>query len=193
MVREIRFPQIIVACVFCCISLAAIADDARSIADRDTAVLTVVLSHFSSRRDTWPANPKGYTAIEPQTKTVATQIRTSDFLEQLHDTRRRAPLEAVSDFIRRNQHSNSIPALLASTARVQVLTREQAKGDSIAMLKPDIAHLVTAYNPGYTRDGKTALVRLEFNWSIHSAYATYLVQKREEGWSVAASELTVFP
>jgi len=187
------FAKITSACVFSCLSFAAIADDEGLIADRDTPVLTIVLAHFSSRRDTWPVNPKGYTAIEPQTRTVAAQIRTSDFLEQLHETGKKIPLEAVSDFIRRNQHSNSIPADLASAARVRVLTREQAKGDSIAMLKPEIAHFVTAYNPGYTRDGKTALVRLDFNWSVHGAYATYLVQKRgEKGWFVIASELTVF-
>jgi len=120
-------------------------------------------------------------------------MRTSDFLEQLRETGKRIPLESVSDFIRRNQHSNSIPAPLASAARVPVLTREQAAGDSPAMLKPQIAHLVTAYNPGYTRDGRTALVRLNFNWSIHSAYVTYLVKKLEKGWSVVESELTVFP
>jgi hypothetical protein len=186
------FAKIITACVFSSLSFAAIADDARSIADRDTTVLTVVLSHFSSRRDTWPANPKGYIAIEPQTRTVPAQMRTSEFLEQLRETGKRIPLGAVSDFIRRNQHSNSIPVPLASAAQVPVLTREQAKGDSPAMLKPEIAHLVTAYNPGYTGDGKTALVRLDFNWSVHSAYVTYLVQKREEGWYVVASELTVF-
>jgi hypothetical protein len=186
------FAKIITACVFSCLSFAAIADDEGSIADRDTPVLTVVLSHFSSRRDTWPVNPKGYMAIEPQTRTVAAQMRTSDFLEQLRETGKQIPLEAVSDFIRRNQHSNSIPADLASAARVRVLTREQAQGDSLAMLKQEIAHLVTAYNPGYTRDGTTAIVRLDFNWSVHGAYATYLVQKREKGWSVIASELTVF-
>src|SRR5438445_8208127 len=66
-------------------------------------------------------------AIEPQTRTVAAQMRTSDFLEQLHETGKKIPLEAVSDFIRRNQHSNSIPADLASAARVRILTREQAR------------------------------------------------------------------
>ncbi len=101
--------NITTACLLACLSFATVADDAQSLEDRDAAVPNLVISHFASRRDTWPANPNGYIAISPQTSTVAAQLRASDVVEQLPEMRKRIPSEAVSDFIsqipfRRSSH-----------------------------------------------------------------------------------------
>lgn len=52
-----------------------------------------------------------------------------------------------------------------------------------------IKTLVTLTKPAYSSDGLTALVFLDFAWSIHGADARYVLRRESDRWVVACSQL----
>lgn len=177
-----------VAIAICATSALALAEPATpTLSSRDVEVLTTVLTHFATRKDTWPANPRGYIAIEP--KTAGTDWLLSGLL-QSGSLRKLVPASVIPDLTKRNAGPNLVPADLAAAAHVRIQTREEA-GDFI-MDNHDIATLITPYTPGYSSDGTQAVVVLSFNWSVHTGYVIYLLQHKEARWSVVKNHLDAF-
>jgi hypothetical protein len=180
-------------CIFAC--LASAAGESRAAAplsDRDVAVLAVTFVHFRARSDTRPARPNGYVAVSPETETLRTGAAPDAFLKELNRIREKVPSDAVGDFIHRNRIKSSIPATLTKAAPVRIQSEEQAGGRPIGLNNHEIGSFITAFSPGYSADGTAALVRFSFNWSVHSAYATYALRLNQGVWSVEASELTIY-
>jgi hypothetical protein len=178
--------------VLVCLATAADGTSASPLLDRDVAALGAAIAHFGTRTDTWPARPKGYIAVNPQTAIIGSEARPDGFLEELHEIRGSVPTDAVGDFIRRNRTKNDIPDSITKVTTVRIQTEEQAGGAPIGLNNHEIGRFITAFTPGYTSDGTTALVRFSFNWSIHGAYATYILKLKHGVWSAVASELTIY-
>jgi hypothetical protein len=49
---------------------------------------------------------------------------------------------------------------------------------------PEAEFYVRCWLPGYSKDGKTALVRMTFAPTPHGASATFLLERNESGWHV---------
>jgi hypothetical protein len=50
-----------------------------------------------------------------------------------------------------------------------------------------------AWQPGYSKDGRLAIVRFDIPWSIHSADATYVLVRQDGGWKVRVRQFVIYP
>jgi hypothetical protein len=57
---------------------------------------------------------------------------------------------------------------------------------------PDAKNYVWLWAPGYSSDGKTAIVRLSFGPTAHGATATYLLVKEEGKWKVRQRRISLY-
>jgi hypothetical protein len=152
-------------------------------------VLTTVLTHFATRKDTWPANPGGYIAIEPET--ASTDWLLSGLLKA-GPLRKLAPADVVADLTKRNAGPQLVPSELAQAAQVRIQTQAEAGDFLHGGGNHEIATLITPYAPGYSTDGTQAVVVLSFNWAVHTGYVIYRLRLKDDRWSVVTSHLDAF-
>jgi hypothetical protein len=57
---------------------------------------------------------------------------------------------------------------------------------------PDAKAYAIVFLPGYSKDGRTAVVQFDFGPTPHGASATYLLVRTEGGWTVTQSALVYY-
>jgi hypothetical protein len=62
----------------------------------------------------------------------------------------------------------------------------------VEMKHPDAKNYVWLLAPGYSSDGKTAIVRLSFGPTAHGATATYLLVKEKGKWKVRQRRISYY-
>jgi hypothetical protein len=101
-----------------------------------------------------------------------------------------AATEAANDLVARVDKRDSLPELRSTSGRVKIYedagpatrpTREDPFGGERAS---------SVYLPGYSKDGRYAVVNLAFPWSgrMHSGEVTYILERTDGGWKVLLRE-----
>jgi hypothetical protein len=98
-----------------------------------------------------------------------------------------AATEAANDLVRRHEAKETFVPFTPSDARVKVET--QPRPTTIGSIRERPIH---AWSPGYTRDGRYAIVFLSIPWSIHHADGTYLLERDGDGWKILLRQFVYY-
>jgi hypothetical protein len=121
----------------------------------------------------------------------------ADEWQHLYAREQAGAREAADDLARRARNKDGFKTFVPKNKRIRMYTKqEEAKQREIDAhtvgfggLGPQVFR---AFSPGYSADGRVAVVRLSFGWSIHSAQATYILVRRDDQWSVVVRNLIFF-
>ena len=158
----------------------------------DEEVLTIALEAFAKGPDSSQYNHNNshaYVAVAPVTKTT-----TNDFPDYADfapgpDLWPRAPRAAIEDFLARNRHPFAATSLKSSSGSFRIQDNEKDWEEPLHIRATDVRTIVRISVPGYSPDGKWALVKLYFRWSgWHRADAVYLLRHTSSGWTIAAQD-----
>jgi hypothetical protein len=168
--------------------------------EQDLAVLEVALRDFVQNRDAWTVPISGGSRIVLHRTTLGK----SGFLsnEQLAGefAAGQLPAAAVADLQVRNTGEATIPAAAFSQQRVIILgdlselpKDRTAWREAFKNAYPGAAGYARAWLPGYTTNGKQAILRFSFGPTPHGATATYTLSKDDSGrWHVVSCKLSYY-
>jgi hypothetical protein len=170
----------------------AVADDIRPRADRritsrDNTVMMAVLDNMLREQDS-----KGTVFFPPYGSTRPLLV---DSVPSCHALTIDGVLERADE--KRWTVLTSTEVRATREAAEDLATRAPVCGGEFAMVDRRIAlrngarentglfnGSATAFPPGYSRDGRLALVLISFPWSIHIASGTYVLVFVKGGWQV---------
>jgi len=163
--------------------------DAGSLSAKDNAVLTAVLLHFSKSHHSAQYNPRGYIGIAPATRALSDAWTDDDYLKHRAKLNPPGPQSAVTSYVSRNRQSYRLADFpqLGAVVRVDAAERQFDLGPDFKGPLRTYVHLRV---PGYSADGQWAYVSFDYLWSIHGAYATYLLKLIDGGWVVMATDFS---
>lgn len=181
------------------LSISLSADEA---ANRDAAVLQVVFDDLLSTDN--EESPFKSHSVSSEPVYVSRHAprwppRTGDILHPIDkkkwDALTAAQLEAATqaadDLVQRFGMQASLPEFRSASGRLKVYedagaTTQRTRENPFPDRGSDV------YVPGYSKDGRYAVVRLGFPWSIHSGDATYIVERTEHGWKVLLRDFVYY-
>ena len=162
----------------------------------DLAIIEIVASHFSARSDTLPYDKNGILLIRGDTPQLSRYSNSEQIVKLGKERGVDLPPQLVSALIKRNQKTVSLKGLLKEQKSFRLATNQETSKpiwDLRSKKQPPIKTLASFALPAYSPDHSQAIVRLEFNWSIHSADATYLLTKEKNSWKIISSFLVFYP
>jgi hypothetical protein len=177
----------------------------REAAARDATVLETVLLDLLTCPDSPWESRRGkkkqvFFSTEALTRGIDAEdvLRTNDdkALDKLSKEQLAAAKEAAADLSRRTKKKDVFKAFVPKDKRVAMFTKEQdqkaekEQEKSFHLIGPQVFR---AYAPGYSRDGKVAVVWLWFPWSIHSGDGLYLLAKSKDKWTVLVRDFRIYP
>ena len=164
---------------------------------RDAAVLQVVFDDMLSKDNSespteWTrdqSKPVYVSRNPPERPMEASRVLSlSDEkkLKTLKNAERDAATEAANDLVARAGKGEPLPELESTSGRVKIYE------DAGAATQPTRENFLagerasSVFLPGYSKDGRYAVVRLGFPWSgrMHSGEATYILARTDGGWKV---------
>jgi hypothetical protein len=161
--------------------------DTRGLSAQDVAVLTAVLGHFSKSKHSAQFNPNGYVGVAPTTRPLDSTWTDDLYLKYQPKLSPPAPQSAVANYVRRNRWTYRFTEFPLLGDVVRIDRTEPDLG-----LLPDPKGALRTYVhlriPGYSPDAKWAYVSFDYRWSIHGAFATYLLERHDGGWLVVATD-----
>jgi hypothetical protein len=108
---------------------------------------------------------------------------------------KQVPLDLRSDLVSRNSKGSERSLRGYSPRTPNVIVRDLSKADlDLGFLKafPGARGYVRAFQPGYSRDGKSALFAYFFGPNPHTAIGYYLIDKVDGEWKVRWRQLVYF-
>ena len=156
----------------------------------DAAVVTAAVRHFTAQKlDAVFGGRETKTVILVQQESAGpSKMYLSD--DQLRSDTRADNWEVPAD-LREGLRQRNIKAVPLSDWKfgdgiVTADLRADRSGPGLDPLRghPDAKAFVDVWLPGYSQDGKSAVVRFWFGPTAHGATATYLLIKDEGGWTV---------
>jgi len=174
--------------------LAACSAYAVSAQDTDRQVVSAVLSHFVARTDEWFYAAAAKLAISSTTRKKFWVASDYQYLNQPgHKCEIDKPL--YLEFLARNVKEEPVAAMVADSASWFIVPREQEKFLGVGMPTPEnmtkriaVKTLVKLSRPAYSKDGDRAFIMFSYPWSIHSAYAQYVLRRQTGKWNVECAE-----
>ena len=159
----------------------------------DQQVLAAALTHFAQRTDTHSSHEDGVVLVEPETRPLNLESGGITGLRKKPDASCDASAALLEDFVRRNSSAVSSANLVGQSGRWRIvqsgdLTRPRLTLDKTSLGEP-IKTILALSLPGYSKDSKTAFVLLRFRWSIHGAFAQYVMDRSDNGWKIRCSDL----
>ena len=87
------------------------------------------------------------------------------------------------------EHRSSVllAPILPSSPLWRVASTKEAKS-SVFDLAPSVKNLINVSAPAYSTDRQSALVVVNFLWSIHDAQRTYVLSRKEGVWRISCSD-----
>ena len=164
---------------------------------RDAAVLQAVFDDMLSKDNSespteWTRDQSKSVFVSnepPKRRVEASQVLSlsdEEKLKALTAAQRIAATEAADDLVARIDNGDRPPEPKSTSGRVKIYegagaatqpTRENPFGGERA---------TRVFLPGYSKDGRYAVIRLGFPWSgrMHSGEATYILERTDGGWKV---------
>jgi|HubBroStandDraft_6_1064221.scaffolds.fasta_scaffold867107_1 hypothetical protein len=169
-------------------------------ASRDAAVLEVLLLDVLTMPES-PVEPSGAATkrLLFSTDPSVSKIGTSEILEfddreafaRLSKTQLARVREAAEQLVERVNRNDGVKTFTPKDARLHLYTRqeEELQRKSTVGFGPQVFRCV---GPGYSHDGRVAIVCLSFGWSIHSGRGTYILTKTGSDWTVLLKDFQFF-
>jgi hypothetical protein len=111
----------------------------------------------------------------------------------LTDAQLQAASEGACDLVARAGKGESLPELGSTSGRVKIWEDAGAATQPSATQPTRFWERASdVYLPGYSKDGRYAVVNLEFPWSIHSGVVTYILERTDDGWKVVLRDFIYF-
>ncbi|MGB7160541.1 MAG: hypothetical protein WBD40_20920 [Tepidisphaeraceae bacterium] len=95
--------------------------------------------------------------------------------------------EATAALILRHERKETFGPFQPATPRVKLETQPPPTTIGSIYERP-----VRAWPPGYSDDGRYAVVFLSIPWSMHHADGTYLLRREADGWRVALRQFVYY-
>ncbi|NNJ27858.1 hypothetical protein [Alienimonas chondri] len=167
---------------------APIADEADPKAD-DLAVFRTVLQHMAKRTgdDALWTSGDGVTLYISNESLAAGRSGIDETQISVDIRGRTLPDGVLASFYDRNAKPTALPAEGLESPTVTVGEFEpgshyNAFMDDVSF--PDFKAIVTFWRPGYSTDGRSALVRFIPSPTPHGATGYYLLRRTDDGWAV---------
>jgi hypothetical protein len=160
----------------------------------DTGPVVAALAHFHSLPDLFLSGTKddGAVLVEGYYGGKSGYLSPGQIAGELSDEGWTIPEEARADLERRALNEGRVSlSKLPPTLRLFEFAEEDAYFD-FGKHHPEARAWVSLWRPGYTRDGKQAVVRFMFGPTPHGAAATYLLEFRGNEWHVLHHALSYF-
>ncbi len=164
-------------------------------AQDDREIIRVILEHFSARKDIMSFAKEGIILVHPETGSGVEENLTAN---DDSTTKCDVPDDALKMSYARSQPSRSAADIVTKSPKWKVETPtdlEQAapipKFGAERTL-PEVKTVVGLSIPGYSNNGRVATVLISFSWSMHGAYAQYLLERAGKDWKVSCSKLTFY-
>jgi hypothetical protein len=167
------------------------AVSAVSITDEDCIVLGVALSDVASCDD-FPcghrASPSPVVILHHQSIGESFYIG-YQFDGELKQQNRCVPDDTLTDLRRRNMGLASLSSCMFSArglivADLTEIFKSDYTDEALEWKYPDAIAYVRVWLPGYSEDGRTAVVRFMFGPEPHGATGSYMLVKEGDGWKV---------
>ena len=178
------------------------ADDGAAV-HSDAAVLQAVFDDMLSKEN--KEAPAEWTADQARAVYVSKQVperrsRVDEILqrsdkkkwEALTSAEVSAAKEAAEDLVARAVTGEKLPELRSASGRVKIFEEAGAATQPKSALPMSGERASRVYLPGYTTDGRYAVVRLGFPWSMHSGEVTYVLERTEGGWRVVLRDFVYY-
>jgi hypothetical protein len=167
---------------------------------RDWSVADVVLNDLLVWRDSplLPAEPGEPILLFSQEAlaqevTVARVLRRRNVEEwdKLSGEQLALAREAAEDLVRRLPKNDAYKRFASTDRRIRAVDKRQTEA-ATRVHYPDRPQLVRAYAPGYSRDQRLAVVRLDFDTARHGGVGTYILAKENGRWVVLLRDFRYF-
>jgi hypothetical protein len=156
--------------------------------------IIAALDHFRTLQDLFLSGSKedGILLVDRYYGGDSGFISSSQLGGELSDEGWTVPKDALADLERGAEKGGEISSSkLPPTLRLFEFTKEDTSFN-FRELHSDARAFVSLWRPGFTRDGKQAVVRFMFGPSPHGAAATYLLERRGNEWHVVHHSLSYF-
>lgn len=154
-------------------------------------VMTTVLDHFARRMDTSSLDESGVILIDRTVPAWGEPEFTG--LAPMDDQPACQADQALYDaFVASNSKERMAAEFLGESEMWRLADQQEVDQMPLLVRASDgkpIKTVVRLYAPAFSEDGKQAFVLLAFTWSIHGAWAGYVVEKAEGHWKVKCSLL----
>lgn len=186
------------------VSLAQDPAEPKPGADRDLSALEVVLEDLLSWTES-PLEPRRAPKEEKRllfaTEARNGRLKAADFLNQ-HDhdqwaklsaTQNKLASEAAEDAVSHLQDKEPFKDFKPKNEQIVLWDKDRVNEAEKADLfgRPQVFR---ANPPGYSKDGRLAIVRLTFPWSggRHSGYVIYVLEQKDGKWVVLVRDRVLF-
>jgi hypothetical protein len=95
-----------------------------------------------------------------------------------------AASEAADDLIARVDNKDPLPEFRSTSSRLKIYEDAGAATQPTRENPYRRERASSVLPPGYSKDGRYAIVHLVFPWSIHSGEVTYILERTDRGWKV---------
>jgi hypothetical protein len=172
----------------------------------DAAVLQVVFDDMSNKDNSespveWRGDPSKpvYVSKNPCARR---RLDAAEILSRNEDKKwktltaaqQQAATEAADDLIARADKGHLLPELKSASGRVKVYedagaATQPTRKNPFRRERPSCV-----FPPGYSKDGRYAVVFLGFPWSgeMHSGDVTYVLERTDRGWKVLLRDFTYY-
>lgn len=157
-------------------------------------VMAAVLDHFARRSDTSSFDEQGMILIDPVMDAWAGGEFTG-LAPQDDQPACQADQTLYAKFVEQNGKERVAAQFLGAPGRWRLADPKELEQMPFLSRTSDdkpLKTVVQLYAPAFSRDGKQAFALLSFTWSIHGAYAGYVVEKVDGRWRVKCSLLNFF-
>jgi hypothetical protein len=161
-----------------------------TVSSQDIGVLTAVLSHFAKSKHSAQYNPNGYIGVAPITSTLSNTWTDEDYLKYQPKLKPSAPRLAVLSWVHRNQQTYRLEKFPLAGPAVHVDSTKRELGLLPLDPKGELRTYAYLRVPGYSNDGAWAYVSFEYLWSMHPAFATYLLKRVDGNWVIIATDFS---
>ena len=175
---------------------------ARGRARTDAAVLEAVLRNLlddpDSPLESSPTEPRRILVAPKDLRDVPDAEETLKQYEperwrHLTHAQLKLARQAAEGLARRVRTGDGITGYQPKDRRTVLYTKEQEDRDrkGITGLRR-LLHRPQVFRvspPGYSRDGKMAVIHIWFPWSIHAGFGTYVLSKSSKGWVILVRQL----
>lgn len=156
----------------------------------DKQVISAALRDFYNWKGATFGNLDGVIELDPRSKADLTG--SADGVRSwARNISTRMDAELIGAFIRRNQSAVPIAGLIAGCPWARI--REGSSTDELPWKLPKGAKAAGSLTmPGFSADGRRALLLIQHSWSIHGAVVTYVFARESGAWQVVARDQAVF-
>jgi hypothetical protein len=181
--------RLFAAAILLAVVSAAGAEDYGHLTSTDIAVLRMALLDFAKRPDSVQYNrnnPHTYVLIGRQTDPATDRSYDGMYGAFIAEEIPATPHSAVAALLAQNRRRYLVTGLDVPASMLRVATSDQERFDPVEAPNSEVRTYVSLKAPGYSADGKYAFVWFKFRWSIHGAYAMYLMTRSKDQWVISA-------